>query len=384
MVQREPVGLQFPAIDIAERYLARLSLRQEVAALDEADGIGEGVYLDLAMALAGPGDTGSRAGARCEGEMTNAGQALCQAYNGSQLFAFPEFTIMGYLVGVTALWAFSFSLIGAYLSGQVDSYFAVLTRIALAAAIFLFWLRPRRLSIGQVLGLMGIGAVQLGLMYIGFYQSFLLLSVPEVLLFTIFTPLYITLLDDLLKGRFTPFYLLTAALAVCGAAVIRYADVSQAYWLGFLVVQSSNLCFAVGQVAYRQLAPRLPREVAHRHVFGWFYLGALCVALPAFWLFGDATAMPTSALQWSVLAWLGIVASGLGYFLWNKGACRVDAGTLAVMNNALVPAGLAVNLLIWNRDADVPRLIVGGAILVAALMLNGWWRRRRMPQAHAA
>ncbi|MCK0751344.1 carboxylate/amino acid/amine transporter [Chromohalobacter japonicus] len=283
---------------------------------------------------------------------------------------------MGYLIGVTTLWAFSFSLIGVYLSGQVDSYFAVLTRIGLAALVFLIWLRPRHLSLEHVLGLMAIGAVQLGAMYIGFYQSFLLLSVPEVLLFTIFTPLYITLIDDILKGRFTPFYLLTAALAVFGAAVIRYADISDAYWAGFLVVQSSNLCFAVGQVAYRHLAPRLPQEVAHRHVFGWFYLGALCVALPAFWLFGDTTALPTTSLQWGVLLWLGVVASGLGYFLWNKGACRVDAGTLAIMNNALVPAGLLVNLLIWNRDADVPRLMLGGGILLASLLINTWWRRR--------
>ncbi|MCK0768050.1 carboxylate/amino acid/amine transporter [Chromohalobacter canadensis] len=283
---------------------------------------------------------------------------------------------MGYLIGVTTLWAFSFSLIGVYLSGQVDSYFAVLTRIGLAALVFLIWLRPRRLPLGNVLGLMAIGAVQLGAMYIGFYQSFLLLSVPEVLLFTIFTPLYITLIDDILKGHFTPFYLLTAALAVLGAAVIRYADISDTYWVGFLVVQSSNLCFAVGQVAYRHLAPRLPREIAHRHVFGWFYLGALCVALPAFWLFGDVTALPTTSLQWGVLLWLGVVASGLGYFLWNKGACRVDAGTLAIMNNALVPAGLLVNLLIWNRDADVPRLILGGGILLASLLINTWWRRR--------
>ncbi|MCI0510611.1 carboxylate/amino acid/amine transporter [Chromohalobacter marismortui] len=287
---------------------------------------------------------------------------------------------MGYLIGVTTLWAFSFSLIGVYLSGQVDSYFAVLTRIVLASLVFLVWLRPRRLPLGHVLGLMAIGAVQLGAMYIGFYQSFLLLSVPEVLLFTIFTPLYITLIDDVLNRRFTPFYLLTAALAVLGAAVIRYADISEAYWVGFLVVQSSNLCFAVGQVAYRHLAPRLPSEVAHRHVFGWFYLGASCVALPAFWLFGDVTALPTTPLQWGILIWLGIVASGLGYFLWNKGACRVDAGTLAVMNNALVPAGLLVNLLIWNRDADVPRLVLGGGILLGSLLINTWWRRRhRMP-----
>lgn len=33
---------------------------------------------------------------------------------------------MRYLLFVTVLWAFSFNLIGEYLAGQVDSYFAVL------------------------------------------------------------------------------------------------------------------------------------------------------------------------------------------------------------------------------------------------------------------
>ena len=75
-------------------------------------------------------------------------------------------------------------------------------------------------------------------------------------------------------------------------------------------------------------------------------------------------------LHWGVLAWLGLVASGLGYFLWNRGATQVDAGTLAVMNNALIPAGLLVNLLIWNRDADLVRLSVGAAILLIALTVG--------------
>ena len=44
---------------------------------------------------------------------------------------------MNYLIGVTLLWSFSFSLIGVYLAGQVDAYFSVLTRIALASLVFL-------------------------------------------------------------------------------------------------------------------------------------------------------------------------------------------------------------------------------------------------------
>ncbi|MEC9482416.1 MAG: EamA family transporter [Halomonas sp.] len=290
---------------------------------------------------------------------------------------------MSYLIGVTALWAFSFSLIGAYLAGQVDSYFAVLVRIALASLLFVPFLRPSALGNGMKLALMAIGAIQLGLMYIFFYQSFLLLSVPEVLLFTIFTPLYVTLIDDALARRFSPFYLLTAALAVVGAAVIRYEGINSDFWLGFMVVQGANLCFAAGQVAYRHLATGLPRGLPQRSVFGWFYLGALTLVIIAFAIFGSTEKLPTTAVQWGVLGWLGAVASGLGYFLWNKGATRVDAGALAIMNNALIPAGLLVNLVIWNRDADLVRLALGGVIIVASLLVNEWWVRRRRPVASA-
>nr|WP_206022755.1 EamA family transporter [Halomonas bachuensis] len=272
-------------------------------------------------------------------------------------------------------------MIGVYLAGQVDSYFAVLMRVSLAALVFLPFLRPSLLVGRQRLVLMGLGAVQLGIMYIFFYQSFLLLTVPEVLLFTIFTPLYVTLLDDALFGRFTPFYLLTAALAVLGAAVIRYDGLDSGFWLGFLVVQGANFCFALGQVGYRRLSVALPAELPRHSVFAWFYLGALIVVLPAFGLLGNAASLPSTGVQWGVLAWLGLVASGLGYFLWNLGATRVDAGALAIMNNALIPAGLAVNLVIWNRDADLMRLALGGAIILGSLILNEWWLRRRVAAA---
>jgi drug/metabolite transporter (DMT)-like permease len=75
-------------------------------------------------------------------------------------------------------------------------------------------------------------------------------------------------------------------------------------------------------------------------------------------------------LQWSILTYLGIVASGVGYFAWNKGATQVNVGALAVMNNLLIPAGILVNVLIWNRDADIIRLSIGSGIILLALFIN--------------
>lgn len=287
---------------------------------------------------------------------------------------------MIYLIVTTLMWAFSFSLIGVYLAGQVDPYFAVLTRIVLAALVFLPLLRPRQLTARLALQLMGIGAVQLGLMYAFYYQSFVLLTVPEVLIFTIFTPIYITLFHDLLAGRFNSGYLVAALLAVVGAAIIRYDSLSQQYLLGFLVVQGANVCFAVGQVSYKWLLARQTRPVPQHSVFACFFLGALLVALPTWWCLGGSQ-YPVNGLQWGILLWLGLVASGLGFYLWNKGSTLVNPGALAVMNNALIPAGLLVNLLIWNKSADMPRLLIGAAVMVLALWLNERWLARRRAAA---
>ena len=288
---------------------------------------------------------------------------------------------MIYLVAITILWAFSFSLIGIYLAGQVDAYFSVLTRVTLAAAVFLPFIRRVPLSLAAKL--MVLGAIQLGCMYVFYYQSFLLLTVPEVLIFTILTPIYVTLIFDLMQGRFSFRYLVTAVVAVLGAAIIRYSSIGDGIFSGFLVVQGANICFAVGQVGYKVLLERENLKLSQRGIFGYFYLGALAVTLVTWVLFGNPEKLPTTSLQWEILLYLGLIASGLGYFFWNKGATKVDAGTLAIMNNALVPAGLIVNLVIWNRDANLIRLSVGGAVLLFSLLLHEYWGKRQVlkPQA---
>ncbi len=148
-------------------------------------------------------------------------------------------------------------------------------------------------------------------MYIFFYHAFLFLSVPEVLLFTIFTPLYVAILNDALFKRFTPFYLLCALIATAGAAIIRFDGVTDNYWFGFAIVQGANLSFALGQVGYKKLTSTFTAQVPYHNVFAWFYLGALVVALPAFF--------PISATQ---VNYRKIPSNGecyCGWVLWHQG-----------------------------------------------------------------
>ena len=273
------------------------------------------------------------------------------------------------LIFVTIVWSFSFSFIAVYLSGQVDTWFAVVMRVLLAFITFIPFLRFKNVSVKQMLLLMGVGACQLGIMYFFYYNSFQYISVPEVLLFTISTPIYVTIIYDLLQGhRLRLNYLLTAIIAVIGAAIIRYDHISRDFIIGFLLIQGANIVFALGQVGYKRIMELYP--LPQHQAFAWVYFGAIVVATIGWLLFGNADKLPTTQLQWGIIIWLGVVASGLCYFLWNLGATKVDSGTLAIMNNLVIPAGILVNVVIWHQSIDWGRFIIGSAVIVFALILH--------------
>ncbi len=282
---------------------------------------------------------------------------------------------MGYLLIVTLIQAFSFSLIGEFLAGHVDSYFAVLVRVLLAGLVFVPLTRWRQVEPRFIRSMLLIGALQFGVTYVCLYLSFRVLSVPEVLLFTILTPLHVTLIEDALNRRFNPWALIAALVAVAGAAVIRYDRIDPEFFSGFLLLQLANFTYAAGQVLYRHLIARYPSDLPHYRRFGYFHVGALLVVLPAFLAFGNPQHLPDAPSQWLVLGFLGLVSTALGMYWWNKGACLVSGATLAVMNNLHVPLGLLVNLLIWNQAEPLGRLALGAGIILLAV----WVSRQARP-----
>ncbi|MBN2398861.1 MAG: EamA family transporter [Candidatus Aminicenantes bacterium] len=276
---------------------------------------------------------------------------------------------MALLMIASLIWAFSFGLIKKYLGG-LDAGFVAFVRLALASFLFLPLLRLGKKSAAAAWRLFIIGMMQFGLMYVFYIQSFRFLAAHQVALFTIFTPLYVTLVDDLWEKRFRPRHLWTALLAVAGTAIIVYSSwQSKNFWSGFFLVQASNMCFAVGQLAYRRLLPCQPGWQA-RHGFAWLYMGGTLAALLAMLFLSNPFRLSLNVGQLLVLLYLGLLASGIGFFLWNIGATRVEAGILAVCNNVKVPLAMLVSLLFFGEHTDWLRLLGGGSIIALALWLN--------------
>jgi drug/metabolite transporter (DMT)-like permease len=277
---------------------------------------------------------------------------------------------MSFLLAVSILWALSFGLI-AKVSG-LGATFVTAARTVLAVLVFLPFVRIRGLRGRVVLALAGVGALQFGLMYVLYIESYRWLHPAEVALFTIFTPLLVTLFNGLLARRLTWVFLATAGLAVAGTGICLWTSLDRpGLFRGFLLMQASNACFAMGQILYRRIAPGTGK--ADHQLMGVLYVGAAVVAL----------AMALPAVRWDlvsamtpgqlgILLYLGIVASGVGFFLFNAGARRTDVGTLAIFNNAKIPLAILASALVFHDSVDWVRLAAGGGVIAAALGLNGW------------
>lgn len=276
---------------------------------------------------------------------------------------------MLHLFLVSLLWAFSFGLIKGGLSGLPSSSVAFL-RLLIALATFVPFLRLRRLRPAGAARLLLTGAVQYGLMYLLYIRAFQYLQAYEVALFTVFTPIYVTLINDLFNRRINLSALGAVVLAVVGGVIIKYQQLdSQQLWHGFALMQAANLCFAFGQIFYCRTMAALPERPSDLQVFGLLYLGAALTAALAT-VGSDWTAFELTFKQGGILLYLGVVASGLGFFLWNRGARRLSAGSLAVFNNLKIPLGILVSVLVFKEKTEWLRLIIGGALMAAALFAN--------------
>jgi len=275
---------------------------------------------------------------------------------------------MPLLLLVSLLWAFSPGLIKGRLVG-IDSGFISAARVGLAFAVFVPFLRLRGLALRTGFALAGIGAVQFGLMYLAYNESFRHLQSYEVAIFTLTTPVFVTLLADALDGTLRLRALLAALVAVGGAAVVSLKGIAiESTLIGLALVQFSNAAFAVGQVFYRRLRQQNPGLV-DLHVFALLYAGAFAITVPVALARTDFATFGLNPTQTLTLLYLGVLASGLGFFLWNLGATRVAAGTLAVMNNAKIPLMVACSLLVFGESANLPRLFAGGGLMALAVWL---------------
>ena len=279
---------------------------------------------------------------------------------------------MIYLIVASILWSLSFSLIKTYLT-DLDSNLVACIRLFISCIVFLPFFRPKAVSVKTNLKLMAIGAVEYGIMYMAYIFAFKFLEAYEVAMFTVFTPLYVIVIHDLKKRKIDKYNLFAAILAVLGAVVAVYSSfttgdrVLKSIIIGFFIIQIANISFAVGQVEYKALMKK--NKIGDLPVFAAMFFGATLVTLPFVAVTSDFSAVSISMKQLVVLLWLGVVPSGLGFYLWNKGARKTKYGYLAVFNDLKIPFGILISILFFGEQPNIPRLLISLAFMFGALLI---------------
>jgi drug/metabolite transporter (DMT)-like permease len=276
---------------------------------------------------------------------------------------------MLYLLIVSIFWGFSFVLIKGTLV-SLDSNFVSFVRMLLSFLLFIPFVRLAGICWSDKLRLMLIGGVQFGLMYVAYVTSYQYLPAHVIVVLTTTTPLFVTFFNDLYTRRIHKAFFLAALLAVAGGIVIEFPDqplTTNIY--GIVLLQISNAAFAFGQIAYKRLmdSGKIGKD---KNVFLFAYGGAVIVTGFFAWATTDFYALSVRPQQWLVLIYLGIIASGLCFFLWNFGARKVNEGTLAVMNNLKIPIGVIASLLILKESTNYSRLFIGCCLFALALLVN--------------
>ncbi|WNC72458.1 EamA family transporter [Thalassotalea psychrophila] len=271
---------------------------------------------------------------------------------------------MIYLVVVSIVWAFSFGLIKGQLTGIQPEVVASI-RLLLCVVSFLPCLLFLK-SFKPNSKLMLLGALQFGVMYLAYIQSYQYLPGYLVAVFTIFTPMYVLLVNAVINKYFNMKHLLPVLISIVGASVIVFKSPQQAEFItGFLLLQLANIAFAIGQVSYKHVAKDQPDS----ENMLWMYIGAALLASTYTVINVDLSQVNIAAKQWWALIYLGVISSGLCFYFWNKGSKQVNTPTLAVMNNGYVPLAVIFAITFFAESADYMRLSIGGALIGLSVYL---------------
>ncbi len=275
---------------------------------------------------------------------------------------------MIYLILVSILWSFSFGIIKYGLAG-IDSAFISLMRSLIAllffASLTLYNFKKFSFDVRLIL----IGAIQFGLMYVLYIQSYQYLPAYLIATFTITTPIFIGIFSQLYDNMsFSSNGKLSIILVVIGSLMMRFNVVNPLdYWLGFFLIQCANMCFAIGQIMFKRWHSK-NTSVNIIYNFSQMFFGAVLIT-SIFSLINSTNLSMLNTSNLYALLFLGLFSTGFGFLAWNIGATQVSNERLAVMNNAVIPIAILNSYLIFGETISLTLYLPGLILFYIAYKL---------------
>ena len=275
------------------------------------------------------------------------------------------------LLSVTASWGASFVLMKDAIERQPVPDF-LFTRFTLAALVMIVArprvlrdITPRVLWTGSIIGaILGFGYIT---QTIGLQLSTAAITGFLTGLYVILTPLIGWLF---LKQKLNPRVIIGAVLALGALAILSITDVGVnegTFW-----VLACALLFALHIVTLGVWSPG-------SDAYALTVVQILVVAvLTGAWTFGDGNGLilPPDASVWSAIIITAVFATALGFFLQTWAQGHMDSGRVAILlTTEVLWAGIiAVGV---GQEPLTIRLIIGGAIMFAAMLVIEWPGQKR-------
>lgn len=239
---------------------------------------------------------------------------------------------------------------------------ALFALLALAAASGWAGQRPWCGLTQRSLGWLALGGALLAGHWVTFFHAVQVGGVALATLGFASFPALVVLLEGLLfRERITRAEIVVVAVVSFGLILVTPSFESGGGLVGLAWGILSGLLFALLSLSNRVIAARVaPLAVA------WWQNGVVLLCMLPF----AASGLPAlSALDWLWLALLGVLCTGLAHGLFVYSLTVLNARTAAAIF-ALEPVyGIAIAWWLFGETPSV-RMLVGGALIVAAIILS--------------
>ena len=279
------------------------------------------------------------------------------------------------LVGVAMIWGLNIPIMKIGLD-RIDPYVFNAIRLTLSTVVLAVCAQAeRRYTVQLKPSVSGIHLLIYGILASGLYQLLFLLGIDRttsgntaMIMATV--PMWTALLARVLIGeRLIPLAWCGLIVALIGTATValQNADVTagSAYLQGNLCVLGAALVWSAATVFSRPMLTLIsPLQLA---------ASAAVITWPLHLLFAVGRYENSlSSLQstdiWLIIAYAGILSSGLALPMWNLGVRHAGAAHAAIIQN-LIPIVAILAAWVWRNETASPTQIFGGGLILTGLVI---------------
>jgi len=279
------------------------------------------------------------------------------------------------LLGVALIWGINMPIMKTGLDQLNPFVFNALRLIISAGCLSAFALRERRQGNLPAADMNWSRILPFAIVIAGLYQILFLTGIDRTTagntgLIMATVPAWTALLAHCFIGdRLSRTAWCGLCLALCGTLIValQKGDVSggREHLTGNLIVLCAALAWASGTVYSRPLLESIsPMQLSAT---------AALMALPVHLLIAglqfpvEISVLRTAPL-WLILAWAGLLSSGLSLPMWNYGVRHAGPAHAAAVQN-LIPLVAIAAAWMTRSEAPTGRQVVGGSLILSGLLI---------------